>query len=297
MDAVHTCVRCHQLFPGWRGQCSRCRAYGTICYLLDAPVAPQNLNVYRQLQRHAAMGMVHAPKARTGQPSRAADLEEREAASDDARASRSIEDVEEDATEHLASGLGEFDRVIGGGVVLGGTYLVGGPPGVGKSTLLLQALSRYSKKGLSGLYLSGEETEGQVAARARRLGAKNVRVYSETDLDAVIEEVYRCEPSVVILDSAQTIKDEELGQAGSPLQVKRVAEAAVQWSHDLNAATFIVGHVTKDGDLAGPKTFEHLVDATLEFEGDRETNFRTLRARKHRFGSAQEGNEGYRKSE
>ncbi len=191
----------------------------------------------------------------------------------------------------LRIGIGELDRVLGGGLVTGALTLLGGDPGVGKSTLLLMAMQIFARKGIRVLYVSAEESARQVRLRADRLGVSSDELYllAETGLDAVIAAVNDVKPRVLVLDSVQTLQDPDLdGVPGSISQVRAVAARAMQIAKGQDIATFLVGHVTKDGNLAGPRALEHLVDTVLYFEGDGSSPLRILRATKNRFGSTGE---------
>jgi DNA repair protein RadA/Sms len=202
-----------------------------------------------------------------------------------------LDDVPTDSTARTRTGIGELDRVLGGGVVRGGVTLVGGDPGIGKSTLLLQALAGLAAQGHKSLYVSGEESAAQTAARAKRLGAtsQNLFVLCETDLEAVDAAVAELAPRAVVVDSVQMMRSSGIdGAAGTVTQLREAcARLSARAKHD-DVATFLVGHVTKDGMLAGPKVLEHMVDTVLWFEGERGHALRTLRAHKNRFGSATE---------
>ncbi len=204
---------------------------------------------------------------------------------------RAVSAIDVDQAARIPTGIAELDRVLGGGVVLGGVTLVGGDPGVGKSTLLMQALAGLARQGHRSLYISGEESAGQTAARARRLGAvaDDLLVLAENDLDAVERALDDVKPVAVVLDSVQTMRASSLESApGTVSQLREVAARMVERSKRSRFATFLVGHVTKDGALAGPKVLEHLVDTVLAFEGERGHALRSLRTQKNRFGSATE---------
>ena len=211
----------------------------------------------------------------------------------DAAAPVSVEDVSEvDHARRLSTGLGELDRVLGGGLVPGSVVLLGGEPGVGKSTLLCQMLSGLAA-GAAGrvLYASGEESVGQVAMRARRVGATapGLTLIAETALERILAQAEKAEPTVLAIDSVQTIQSAELASIpGSIAQVRECAARLASFAKARGIAAVLVGHVTKDGNLAGPKALEHLVDVVLSFEGDGSAPYRMVRAAKNRFGSTQE---------
>lgn len=191
----------------------------------------------------------------------------------------------------LSTGLGEFDRVLGGGLVAGAAILLGGDPGIGKSTLLLQVCQRLSRRGETTLYVSGEETGAQIRLRSDRVGedAAEILVLPSGDLESILREAERHRPKVVVLDSIQTVQIKEVaGVAGSTGQVRECAQALVSLAKKLGIPIFLIGHVTKEGVLAGPRVLEHLVDTVLYFEGDRHHAHRILRAVKNRFGPTDE---------
>ncbi len=187
--------------------------------------------------------------------------------------------------------IGELDRVLGGGIVTGSLVLVGGDPGIGKSTLLLQMCQKLVKAGRNVLYVSGEESEKQIKMRADRLGdfGQDMLLLSETDLDLVVDTVQRMKPEVVIIDSIQTMYREELGSApGSVGQVRETTASLMRLAKGMAISIFVVGHVTKEGVVAGPRVLEHMVDTVLYFEGDGSASYRFLRGVKNRFGSTNE---------
>ncbi len=211
-----------------------------------------------------------------------------------------IGDIRADSEERYLTGMGELDRVLGGGIVKGSLILVGGDPGIGKSTLLLQICEQVGRQ-RKILYVSGEESERQIKIRAQRLGVSSGNLYliAENDVETILEYIREVEPDVVIIDSIQTMHREDIASAaGSVPQVREATNALMRVAKQSNTAMFIVGHVTKDGALAGPRILEHMVDCVLYFEGDRQMTFRILRAVKNRFGSTNEigvfqmGNEG-----
>jgi DNA repair protein RadA/Sms len=202
-----------------------------------------------------------------------------------------LRDVEAPAVERLSTGIGELDRVLGGGLVPGSLVLIGGSPGIGKSTLTTGALGNLAAAGRKVLYVSGEESAAQVKLRAQRLGpgALSVPIVAETDLDAVLATLDAAGPDVCVIDSVQVLYDPALtGAPGSVGQVREVAGRVMRLAKQRGIATLLVGHVTKEGSLAGPRVLEHLVDCVLSFEGERERTYRTLRALKNRFGSTNE---------
>jgi len=244
----HTCSECGTVSGRWLGRCPGCGAFGTLV------------------------------EERVGAPQAAA-----------ARPLLRLVDVAVDEAERIPTGIEELDRVLGGGLVAASLVLVGGEPGVGKSTLLLSALVAMSTTRHS-LLITGEESVAQVKLRADRLGgAGNVQILAETELDAVCATLERERPDVCVIDSVQTLYAAELGSApGSVAQVREVAARLLRVAKAAGVATFLVGHVTKDGSVAGPRVLEHLVDCVLQFEGDRYHAHRVLRAVKNRFGSTNE---------
>ena len=206
---------------------------------------------------------------------------------------RTIASVAQLKVERLATGIHEFDRVLGGGVVPGSLVLLGGTPGIGKSTILLDAGLRFGQRGIKVLYVSGEESEEQTAMRAVRLGGasanENLLIMTATDLDAILAQANAIQPQLLIIDSIQTMYNAELPTAaGSVGQVRECTAKLLQFAKTTNIAVMVIGHVTKDGNIAGPRLLEHMVDVVLQFEGDRSYAFRVLRALKNRFGSTEE---------
>ena len=206
---------------------------------------------------------------------------------------RTIASVAQVKVERLATGIHEFDRVLGGGVVPGSLVLLGGTPGIGKSTILLDAGLRFGQRGVKVLYVSGEESEEQTAMRAVRLGGasanENLLIMTATDLDAILAQANAVQPQLLIIDSIQTMYNPELPTAaGSVGQVRECTAKLLQFAKTTNIAVMVIGHVTKDGNIAGPRLLEHMVDVVLQFEGDRSYAFRVLRALKNRFGSTEE---------
>src|SRR5215213_1038571 len=246
------CSECGHAEPNWQGRCPGCGAWNTIA----------EERVARGPTRGARAGAV-----------------------------RALRDVDALAVRRLATGIGELDRVLGGGLVPGSLVLIGGSPGIGKSTLTSGALGNLQAAGHRTLYVSGEESAAQVKLRAERLGpsALSVPIVAETDLDAVLATLEAERPDVCVVDSVQVLYDAALtGAPGSVGQVREVAGRIMRVAKERGIATLLVGHVTKEGSLAGPRVLEHLVDCVLSFEGERERTYRTLRALKNRFGSTNE---------
>ncbi len=251
------CTECGNETPRWQGKCPACGAWNTIMEHDGASEA-----------------------SRSG--SRAASAERRKP--------RTLKDVTCDQEVRFPTGLGELDRVLGGGAVKGSLVLVGGAPGIGKSTLLLQICSDLGKK-LRVLYVSGEESETQIKLRANRLyvTTENLFLLSETDLNGILEAVDELKPDVLIVDSIQTLYCRENNSSpGSVSQVKECTLALMQLAKTSGITVFVVGHVNKEGSIAGPKVLEHMVDCVLYFEGESAHNYRILRAAKNRFGSTNE---------
>ena len=202
-----------------------------------------------------------------------------------------IKDVSLESDERVTTGISELDRVLGGGIVKGSLVLVGGDPGIGKSTLLLQMCAKLSDKNISVLYVSGEESGRQIAIRSERLGrqSSDMLLYCETDIEKIEAAIENGKPEVVIVDSIQTMYSSKADSAaGSISQVREVTSTLLRISKGLGVSIFIVGHVTKEGTVAGPRTLEHMVDTVLYFEGEDVASYRILRAVKNRFGSTNE---------
>jgi DNA repair protein RadA/Sms len=258
---LYVCQECGSENAKWFGRCPDCNAWNSAVLETRAP-APR-----------PAAARWGASAAGGG-----ADL-------------RALAEVELTATERIATGHGELDLVLGGGIVPGSLVLIGGEPGIGKSTLLLQALLELSRRGLPTVYVSGEESAAQIRLRAERLGAipPQLLVLCETDLDTVGAALSAAQPAVCVIDSIQTLYRPDLPNApGSVSQVRECALALLNRSKRETLSTFLVGHVTKDGAVAGPRVLEHMVDAVLYMEGERYNNYRLLRAVKNRFGSTNE---------
>lgn len=201
----------------------------------------------------------------------------------------SIENINTGTIARFVTGIGEIDRVLGGGVVKGSVVLIGGEPGVGKSTLMLAIANSYSQNCLDAMYCSGEESQMQVSMRANRIGANGSRIVLafETDLGLVLEEARNRKPSAVFIDSIQTITDSK-GMTGSPSNLRETTRLLVEFAKSNNITVFIIGHVTKEGSIAGPKTLEHLVDVVCYIEGERYSTLRIIHCVKNRFGATDE---------
>jgi DNA repair protein RadA/Sms len=252
IKSVHTCSECGTAHPKWSGQCSGCGAWNTLV---------------EEVPREAA--------AAAGVPLAMAEVS-------------LLHDIDAMLAAPQPTGIAELDRVLGGGIVPGSVTLVGGEPGIGKSTLLLQLLAWWPG---TALYVSGEESAQQVRLRAERLAAvrRDLWMANETSLAGVVDAIERTSPSLVVVDSIQTVADQRLAAApGSVSQVRECAQQLVVEAKRRGVAIVLVGHVTKDGTLAGPRVLEHVVDTVLSFEGDRHHALRLLRAVKHRFGSTDE---------
>ena len=252
---TYRCTECGWTASKWVGRCGECQAWGTV------DVAGSDRSAGR-----TAPAAVSRPAVPIG-----------EVRSEDARA--------------VTSGIPELDRVLGGGVVPGAVLLMAGEPGVGKSTLLLEAAACWGRAGRRVLYVSGEESAAQVRLRAERTGAITDELFlaAETDLGALLTHVEQVRPSLLIVDSVQTIGSADVeGVPGGVTQVREVAAAVIGRAKTDHIATLLVGHVTKDGSVAGPRVLEHLVDVVLQFEGDRTSRLRLLRAVKNRFGPVDE---------
>ena len=259
------CRECGYVSPGWLGRCPGCGQWNSIAEEI-VPAAPPGAAAHRGGGRGA------------GPPAAAP-------------ASLRLADVDIRASDRIDTGLDEFNRVLGGGLVAGSVVLVGGEPGVGKSTLLLQALLGMEARGVSTLLVSGEESAAQVKLRSVRLGGgtSGLRLITETQSEAVSAALEQLQPQVVVVDSVQTLWSAGVGSTpGSVAQIREVTSQLLQVAKASGIALVLVGHVTKDGELAGPRVLEHMVDAVLSFEGDRAQPFRILRAVKNRFGSTNE---------
>jgi DNA repair protein RadA/Sms len=256
---VFACTECGSQSPKWLGRCPDCGGWNT--FVEEKTAAP-------------SAGMKQAPSsAMSGGKAQLYD------------------DVTAVATERMSTGIDEFDRVLGGGIVPGSLVLLGGEPGIGKSTLLLQAAAHFAQSIGPVLYCSGEESEFQVKMRGERLGINPQGLYllPETNLERIFAEIDALEPQAVVVDSVQTVFASKLESApGSVSQVREVAGQFLMLAKNRTVPVFLIGHVTKEGMIAGPKALEHIVDTVLYFEGERHHNHRIIRAVKNRFGAANE---------
>jgi len=253
--SIYSCTECGATSPKWQGQCPGCGEWNT---LLES-VAEK------------ASGHRFESPTPVARPRNLAEIEARE-------------------SERIATGIAEFDRALGGGLVAGGVVLIGGDPGIGKSTLLLQALSLLSTAN-KVLYVSGEESGEQVALRARRLGldTRALQLMAEINLERILATLQAEQPQVAVIDSIQTLWSDELSSApGSVAQVRECAAQLTRLAKQSGITIILVGHVTKEGALAGPRVLEHIVDTVLYFEGDTHSSFRLVRAVKNRFGAVNE---------
>ena len=248
------CAECGWTSQKWVGRCGECQAWGSV----EEIAAPKKLSLVPGKVTHAAIP---------------------------------IGDVDLSSARARATGVSELDRVLGGGLVPGAAILLAGEPGVGKSTLLLSVAAQTAAKGLPALYISGEESASQIRLRAERINAVDPELFlaSETDLGAVIAHIDSVKPELLIIDSVQTIGSAAAdGSPGGVTQVREVAGALIRICKDRDITLLLVGHVTKDGSIAGPRLLEHIVDVVLQFEGERHSRLRLIRAIKNRFGASDE---------
>ena len=257
----YTCTECGGTSPKWLGKCPSCNAWNTLIEGAVESGGPVK-------NRYAGMAaLVPAAEVAT------------------------LSDIEASEVPRTPTGQEELDRVLGGGMVQGGVVLIGGDPGIGKSTLLLQAMDGLQRSGWNTLYVTGEESGAQVALRSRRLGLdkSQVQVLAETQLEKVLATVDKLQPAVVVMDSIQTVYSDQLTSApGSVAQVRECAAHLTRMAKATGTAVVLVGHVTKEGALAGPRVLEHMVDTVLYFEGDTHSTYRLVRAIKNRFGAVNE---------
>ena len=260
---IFTCSDCGGTSPRWLGKCPHCNAWNTLVESV-AESGGSGKNRYSQ-QYQAALAST-------------ADV-------------MALSDIDATDTARTPTGLDELDRVLGGGIVEGGVVLIGGDPGIGKSTLLLQALDALQRAGLPTLYVTGEESGAQVALRSRRLGldGSRVQVLAEIQLEKILATLQTVQPAIAVIDSIQTVYSDQLTSApGSVAQVRECAAHLTRAAKATGIAIVLVGHVTKEGALAGPRVLEHMVDTVLYFEGDTHSSFRLVRAIKNRFGAVNE---------
>ncbi len=261
---VHVCSACGHETPRWAGQCPGCGEWNTLVEEVRAPASAGRGRAARGTRSGGAGAATPVP----------------------------LGSVAAEEHDRLSTGIGELDNVLGGGIVPGSLVLIGGAPGIGKSTLTTMALANLVAAGRRTLYVSAEESAAQIRLRAERLpggDALRIPVIAETDLATVLATLEHELPEVCVIDSVQTLHSTELSSAaGSVAQVREVAGEVMRVAKELRIAVLLVGHVTKEGALAGPRVLEHLVDCVLQFEGERERTYRTVRAVKNRFGSTNE---------
>lgn len=255
VKTIYSCTECGGQEPKWQGQCPSCHAWNTLVEAIAEPISASRF----------------APLAET------AGLQK-------------LTEVEAAEVPRQPTGVSEFDRVLGGGLVPGGVVLIGGDPGIGKSTLLLQTLCHigHARK---AIYVSGEESPQQIAMRARRLGldASPISLLAEINLEKIISMLQKHQPDIAVIDSIQTVYSEALQSApGSVAQVRECSAQLTRLAKQTGITVILVGHVTKEGSLAGPRVLEHIVDTVLYFEGDQNSSFRLIRAFKNRFGAVNE---------
>ena len=259
----YVCSECGGTTVKWQGKCPHCGSWNTMKEFR----VPTSSQARFGSERHSVKGLVAATEV--------VDLAQVHAAE----------------VPRIPVGMAEFDRVMGGGLVVGGVGLIGGDPGIGKSTLLLQVMSRLVRQGFSALYVSGEESVKQLKLRAERLNIENSDCYivSETSLEQIFVHIQNVQPDLVIIDSIQTIATETVESSpGSVSQVRECASAILKFCKTTSTPVLLIGHINKEGSIAGPKVLEHIVDTVLQFEGDQHYMYRILRAIKNRFGSTSE---------
>ena len=264
--SAYVCSDCGAEHTKWQGQCMTCSEWNTLTRVMlgpaTTPSAPKNF------RRQGITGDAGGPGASV-QTLGSIDLEEQ---------------------PRFSSTLGEFDRVLGGGLVPGSAILIGGNPGAGKSTLLLQVMCHLSQT-MEALYVTGEESLQQVGMRAKRLGlpVNNLKMLAETNIEEITRVAEECRPKVIVVDSIQVMHSADVTSApGSVSQVRECAAYLIQYAKQTGTALFLVGHVTKDGNLAGPKVLEHMIDCFMMLDGDGDSRYRTLRGQKNRFGAVNE---------
>nr|WP_314771253.1 DNA repair protein RadA [uncultured Peptostreptococcus sp.] len=260
VKSKYVCQNCGYENPKWLGKCPECLQWNTFVEEIEEKMTPRQESLAKQASRSTSRPV-------------------------------SINSIAPKREERFSTSIPELDRVLGGGVIPGSLVLVGGDPGIGKSTLLLQVSNNVAETGKKVLYISGEESENQIKMRAKRLNisSDNLYIYTENNLAAIELQIAEVEPDMVIVDSIQTMISPEINSApGTISQIKEGTSKFMKISKSKSISTFIVGHVTKEGALAGPKLLEHMVDTVLYFEGERYNTYRLLRAVKNRFGSTNE---------
>ena len=260
VKSKYVCQNCGYEHPKWLGKCPECLQWNTFVEEIEEKMTPRQESLAKQASRSTSRPV-------------------------------SINSIAPKREERFSTSIPELDRVLGGGVIPGSLVLVGGDPGIGKSTLLLQVSNNVAETGKKVLYISGEESENQIKMRAKRLkiSSDNLYIYTENNLAAIELQIAEVEPDMVIVDSIQTMISPEINSApGTISQIKEGTSKFMKISKSKSISTFIVGHVTKEGALAGPKLLEHMVDTVLYFEGERYNTYRLLRAVKNRFGSTNE---------
>ena len=261
-ETEFVCTECGEVTPKWAGKCPNCGSWSTL-----VERAAENKSTRRGL------GCNSLDKDGT------------------AGIPRKLADIQTTATQRLSSASPEFDRTLGGGFAPGSLVLIGGDPGIGKSTLVLQTLATMASAGVKALYVSGEESAVQVKLRSERLGVSgsDLMLLCETNLDRILEKARAIEPEIMVIDSIQTIYNAELpGTPGSVSQLRESTLSLMVFAKNSNCITILIGHVTKDGQIAGPRILEHMVDTVAYFEGDRNNQYRILRTIKNRFGATDE---------
>jgi len=259
IKTVFTCQECGYKSPKWLGKCPDCQQWNS--FSEEEAIKPSKA----------------APKSTGGRVSRP----------------KTIDEIEHESFERYSTGIGEFDRVMGGGVTVGSLTLIGGEPGIGKSTILMEVCGKLLdlNKNEKILYVSGEESESQVASRSKRLGVKNegFYIFNETNWQRVLEQVKELKPKFLVLDSIQTTHSNQIESAAGTLsQIREVTYELMNYAKAYNLTCFVIGHVTKEGQIAGPKILEHMVDTVIYFEGDQLGQYRMLRVMKNRFGNTNE---------
>jgi DNA repair protein RadA/Sms len=258
---AYVCTDCGSDYPKWQGRCDDCGAWNTLS----------------EFRAASSSGGSKAAKAFSGYAGSLSEV-------------KTLGDIDLAAVPRLSSGVEEFDRVLGGGLVPGSAILIGGHPGAGKSTLLLQMMCRLAQA-QPALYVTGEESLQQVAMRAQRLGlpTDQLQLLSETSVEAICATAEQCKPKLLVVDSIQVMNVEDVQSApGGVAQVRESAAYLVRYAKQTNTVLILVGHVTKDGTLAGPKVLEHMIDCSIMLEGDSDNRYRTLRGVKNRFGAVNE---------